>query len=84
MRTSKTIINAGETTMLPDGENISANDALTDDHVVPHDQDPYLVSLVTAANDRKAQHYSENITIIVDELQGTASRRRSQLLNSGR
>ena len=70
--------------MVPDGENISTNDAQSGDHAVPHDQDPYLVSLVTAANQQKAQLHSENIAVIVDELQGTALRRRSQLLNSGR
>ena len=70
--------------MVPDGENISINNGPVSDHAVPQDQDPYLVSLATAANKKKVQQYSENMTVIVDELQGTAVRRRSQLLNSGR
>jgi hypothetical protein len=70
--------------MVPDGENISVSDAQASDHAAPHDQDPYLASLAAAANELKAQQHSENISVIVDEMQGTALRRRSQLLNSGR
>ncbi|MCP4002039.1 MAG: hypothetical protein GY727_14105 [Gammaproteobacteria bacterium] len=62
--------------MLPDGENISTND------VQQQDQDPYLVPLVAAANNQKVRKYSESMAVIVDELQGTALRRRSQLLKS--
>jgi hypothetical protein len=69
--------------MAPDGENIFTKDIQQPDQGVQQDQDPYLVSLAAAANDQKSQQFSENITVIVDELQGTALRRRSQLLNSG-
>ena len=69
--------------MLPDGENISTNDVQQQDQGGQQDQDPYLVSLAVAANTQKVRQYSESMTVIVDELQGTALRRRSQLLKSG-
>ena len=69
--------------MVPDGENISTNDIQQSEKGGQQDQEPYLVALAVAANSQKVQQYSENMTVIVDELQGTALRRRSQLLNSG-
>jgi hypothetical protein len=69
--------------MVPDGENIATTDIQQPDQGVQQDQDPYLVSLAVAVNKQKVQLHSENITVIVDELQGTALRRRSQLLKSG-
>jgi hypothetical protein len=70
-------------TMVPDGENISTNDIQQSEKGGQQDQDPYLVSLAVAVNKQKVQLHSENIAVIVDELQGTALRRRSQLLKSG-
>ena len=60
--------------MLPDGERSSVGNS--------HDQtdhDPYLVALAAKTREPK-QPQSENIRAVVDEMQGTALRRRTQLL----
>ena len=68
--------------MLPDGERNPENNNSAADHAVPQMYDPYIVSLVTATKDRQAVETTENIAVVVDELLGTALRRRTQLLNS--
>jgi hypothetical protein len=72
-------------TMLPDGKGNPEKTNLKADHAVPQIYDPYIVSLVTATKDRDRQAVqpTENISVVVDELMGTALRRRTQLLNSG-
>ena len=65
--------------MLPDGEGVSTHDAHDADNV-----DPYVVSLVTAARESKAEKHSEAIRVVEDELLGSSTRRRAQLLNSTR
>jgi hypothetical protein len=63
--------------MLPDKEvNSNQNSAES------LDQDPYVVSLVSQTRP-SARSQSENIRTVLDEMQGTALRRRTQLLNSG-
>ena len=64
--------------MQPDGHGISANDTNEADHV-----DPYLVSLVTR-DKSDARQKVETIRAVMDELSGTSTRRRAQLLNSSR
>jgi len=61
--------------MLPDREINSDDTKTSADNL---DQDPYLVSL--ASHTRPAKQQSENIRAVVDEMQGTALRRRTQLL----
>lgn len=68
--------------MLPDGERNPEKTNLKADHAVPQVYDPYIVSLLTATKDRQAVETTENIAVVVDELLGTALRRRTQLLNS--
>ncbi len=68
--------------MLPDGERNPENNKPAADHAVPQVDDPYIVSLVTAIKDQQAVQPTENIAVVVDELLGTALRRRTQLLNS--
>lgn len=46
------------------------------------DRDPYLVSLVNDTHSSKLRQ-SENIRAVLDEMQGTALRRRTQLLKNG-
>lgn len=63
--------------MLPDKEvNSNQNSAES------LDQDPYVVSLVSQTRP-SARSQSENIRTVLDEMQGTALRRRTQLLKSG-
>jgi hypothetical protein len=64
--------------MLPDREINSDATKTSADNL---DQDPYLVSL--ASNTRTSKRQSENIRAVVDEMQGTALRRRTQLLKGG-
>lgn len=68
--------------MLPDGERNPESNNPAADHAVPQVYDPYIVSLLTATKDRQAVETTENIAVVVDELLGTALRRRTQLLNS--
>ena len=65
--------------MLPDGEGVT-NQATHDAEPV----DPYVVSLVTAAREGRAAKRAEAIRVVQDELMGTSTRRRAQLLNSSR
>jgi hypothetical protein len=64
--------------MLPDGEKTTPGHDLKEDAGV-QDHDPYLVSLVSLTQDSE-QPQSEAIKTVIDELQGTALRRRTQLL----
>ena len=63
--------------MLPDRE-VNSNQSSAESL----DQDPYVVSLVSQTRP-SARAQSENIRTVLDEMQGTALRRRSQLLKSG-
>jgi hypothetical protein len=63
--------------MLPDKE---VNSSQTSAESL--DQDPYVVSLVSQTRP-SARSQSENIRTVLDEMQGTALRRRTQLLKSG-
>ena len=45
--------------------------------------DPYLISIVNGCNDAAGIRRSENMSVVVDELDSTAVRRRSVLLRSG-
>jgi hypothetical protein len=74
-RTSLKIIR--RLTMQPSGESISIGESQEADQA-----DPYVVSLVAAVRAGRVAKRAENITVVVDELQGTANRRRAQLLNS--
>ena len=63
--------------MLPDKE-VNSSQASAESL----DQDPYVVSLVSQTRP-SARSQSENIRTVLDEMQGTALRRRTQLLKSG-
>ena len=65
--------------MLPDGEGVT-NHATHDAEPV----DTYLVSLVKATREDRAAKHAENIRVVQDEMLGTSTRRRAQLLNTGR
>jgi hypothetical protein len=64
--------------MSPDGTGLPRHVRRMNRHLGTTERDPYLVSLVNASN---GQH-SENVEAVLDELGGTASRRRVQLLTT--
>jgi hypothetical protein len=67
--------------MLPDGERALRREEGT--HSIPQDSDPYLVSLVKQNKEARNDAPTENINIVVDEMQGTCDvRRRAHLLNT--
>jgi hypothetical protein len=65
--------------MLPDGKKDTAPSRDRKEDAGVQDNDPYLVSLISLTQDSE-QPQSEAIMTVADELQGTALRRRTQLL----
>ena len=65
--------------MLPEAEKNTSKSHGPKDHPGVQQNDPYLVSLVTRKKHAEAEQ-SENINVVLDEMQGTASRRRAQPL----
>jgi hypothetical protein len=67
--------------MLPYGERALRREEGT--HSIPQDSDPYLVSLVKQNKEARNDASTENINIVLDEMQGTCDvRRRAQLLKN--
>ena len=65
--------------MLLNGQRKTATSRGKNDQSGVQDNDPYLVSLVSLTQDPEHPQ-SENIMTVADEMQGTALRRRTQLL----
>ena len=65
--------------MLPDGERGSSSAHHDADSV-----DPYIVSIVTETRAARYGRKAEAIRVVEDEMHGTSTRRRAQLLNSRR